>query len=121
MGNGFRVCSDLQLSGHHLKSPLDGHFLPGYAHDNRYYNGDLDGSNDGCNEDVRELLPTWYHVENTEVRLLTVLTSVARFAPARGEVIPVRITFSIQHLLFIENVTHAYDVAGSGSSSPVNF
>lgn len=85
MENVFRVCSDLQLSGHNLKSPLYGHYLPGYAHDNCYYNGNLYGSNNGCNEDVRELLPTWYYVENTEVRLLTVLPSVARFASAGGE------------------------------------
>ena len=64
---------------------FSGRHPPRYAHDNSYDDGDLYSSNNGCDEDVRELLPAGYHVENTKVCLLTVLSGVARFTSESGE------------------------------------
>lgn len=33
---------------------------------------------------MSELLPTWHNIENTKVRLFTVLSSVTRFTSERG-------------------------------------
>lgn len=33
---------------------------------------------------MSELLPTWHNIENTKVRLFTVLSSVTRFTSEKG-------------------------------------
>lgn len=58
-------------------------YLPGYAHDNCNYNGNLYSSNYCCNKDMRKLLSTWDNIKNTKVCLFTVLSSISWFTPEK--------------------------------------
>lgn len=61
---------------------------PGEAHDNGYDDRYLDGSDDGGDEDVMQLLSTGDHVEDVEIGELVALgTSVTWITAAGGEVL----------------------------------
>lgn len=61
---------------------------PGEAHDDSYDDGDLNGSDDGGDEDVMQLLTTRHHVEDVKVQeLIALRATVRRLTPAGGQVV----------------------------------
>lgn len=74
-----------------LLSPATLRFVapPGETHDDRHDDCDLDGSDDGCDQDVVQLLPTRDHVQDViKVQQLVALRpAVRRLAPAGGEAV----------------------------------
>lgn len=61
---------------------------PGEAHDHGDDDGDLNGSDDGGDEDVVQLLTAGHHVQDVKVQeLIALRTAVRRLTPAGGQVV----------------------------------
>lgn len=61
---------------------------PGEAHDHSYDDSDLNGSDDGGDEDVVQLLTAGHNVQDVEVQqLITLRTAIRRLTPAGRQVV----------------------------------
>lgn len=100
---------------------------PGEAHDDSYDDGDLNGSDDGGDEDVMQLLTTRHHVEDVEVQeLIALRATVRRLTPACGQVVS-HLTLAVLTELGVVfmtgggNIDEPLPVAGLGHSVDVWF
>ncbi len=75
--------------------------VPGEAHDHSYDDGDLNGSDDGGNEDIVQLLTARHHVQDVKVQeLITLRTTVPCITPEtdrREQRVNVLILLSMTH------------------------